>query len=272
MPKLSDSNYFLPEISALTPFRTLDSGKNKPMLIHGVCKRTGMKTDYVVKYTNGPEMSLRSACCELIASFIAMELDLYVPEPAIIDVSEEFVSTLIDNYEYAKAKKSIGLNFGCKYVLELLPPIFGEQLTSQLFNHAKEIFIFDVLISNPDRRKDKPNMDLHDGKILIYDHEMAFSFIRLFTTNPQPWLLNNNIERPWIENHYLYPKLRQISEQALDAFIDKIAVLDDAFWIKVHETMPKSWLGPDLIKIQDNLNLIIQNKSLFKQELKSILS
>ena len=39
-------------------------------------------------------MTPESSCRELLAAFIAMELDLHVAEPALVVISEEIVETL----------------------------------------------------------------------------------------------------------------------------------------------------------------------------------
>jgi hypothetical protein len=82
--KITNDTYFLPTIEALLGINELGSGTTKPMLIRGVCRTTQEKSDYVVKYRNAPRMSVESSCRELLASFIAMELDMNVAEPALI--------------------------------------------------------------------------------------------------------------------------------------------------------------------------------------------
>jgi hypothetical protein len=56
---------------------------------------------------------------------------------------------------------------------------------------AAEIFAFDVLIQNPDRRRESPNgpnLLWSDDEIYLYDHEQAFSFLMGVIGWKPPWM------------------------------------------------------------------------------------
>lgn len=116
MHKLTDPDYFLPEILALSGDQVFSSGATQPMLIRGVFKTTKEKADYVVKFKNSHRMTTKSSCSELTAALIGLELDLNVAEPVIIEIVPEFLDTLIGKDGYKNASNSLGINFGCKYV------------------------------------------------------------------------------------------------------------------------------------------------------------
>ncbi|MBK8521463.1 MAG: hypothetical protein IPL54_11560 [Chitinophagaceae bacterium] len=65
-------------------------------------------------------MSIESSSRELIAAFIAMELELHVAEPVLVNVTPEFVETLIGKDGYKFASNSIGLNFGLQVFYRIL--------------------------------------------------------------------------------------------------------------------------------------------------------
>lgn len=269
-PKLSDDNYFLPEIFALGGIQVFNTGTTQPMLVTGVCKKTGVQDNYVVKFKSSPRMNPISCCAELVASFIAMELGLNVVEPALIEISFEFVETIRGRDGYKTASNSIGMNFGCKYVPAHLSFTSNQPLNDNQQKQAKEIFPFDIFISNPDRRIDKPNMITNGENIVIFDHELAFAFIMDFIKNPEPWIINDH-ELSWIRNHYFYSYLRK-SEHNFDSFVDKFSILNDDFWNKCNYTIPNEWNGPHLEMIRKNLNLLIEHRADFSKELKRILS
>ncbi len=52
--KISDKNYSLPTIEALVGVRSFETGANQPMVIQGVCRATGVKSEFVVKYRGAP--------------------------------------------------------------------------------------------------------------------------------------------------------------------------------------------------------------------------
>jgi hypothetical protein len=87
-------------------------------------------------------MDLISSCSELLASFIAMELDLNVAEPAIIEISPEFLETLRGSDAYKNASGSEGINFGCKYKTGYIELVSNQQISDQLTECAADIFTF----------------------------------------------------------------------------------------------------------------------------------
>jgi hypothetical protein len=268
--KLTDPEYFLPEIVALVGDKVLGAGTTQPMLIRGICKKTHVKNDYVVKYISSPRMSPMSSCSELVASFIGLELDLNVAEPAIVDITEDFVETLRGKDGFKNASNSIGLNFGSKYVPGLLEFVSRQQLKENLYDQAEEIFSFDIFISNVDRRIDKPNMLTDGEKILLFDHELAFGFVMDIIKNPTPWIINEN-DLGWIKNHYFFPALKG-GEHRFDGFVSKFEALNDKFWDKLQQTIPKAWVTDHFFKIKDNLTSLVLHKDQFNEELNKIAS
>jgi hypothetical protein len=268
--KLTDTNYFLPQVLALNGDKILGSGTTQPMLIRGVCKTTHEKADYVVKFKSSPRMSTKSSCSELIASLIALELDLNVVEPAIIEIIPEFVDTLKGKDGYKNASNSLGINFGCKYVAGFMEFVSGQQLNDQQYEQAKEIFTFDLFISNADRRVDKPNLLTDGEKVLLFDHELAFGFVWDIIKNPTPWLISEN-DLGWIKNHYFYSILKG-NEHNFNEFIDKFEVLNAFFWEKLRNTIPAEWMDDHFDKIKNNLISLILHKEEFKEQLNKILS
>lgn len=268
--KLTDPEYFLPEIFALNGDKVLGAGTTQPMLIRGVCKKTEVKSDYVVKYISSPRMSPMSSCSELVAAFVGLEMDLNIAEPAIIDITEDFVETLRGKDGFKNASNSIGLNFGCKYVPGLMEFASRQQLSDSLYEQAEHIFSFDIFISNVDRRIDKPNMLTDGEKILLFDHELAFGFVMDIIKNPTPWIISEN-DLGWIKNHYFFPILKG-NEHSFDEFVDKLEVLNDNFWNKLQQIIPKAWMTDHFDKIKSNLTSLVLHKEEFKEQLNKILS
>lgn len=264
MLKLSDEEYFLPEISALCEVDVFNNCTTQPMLIRGVCKKTGIKSDYVVKFKGSPRMSPIASCRELIASFIAMEFGFYIPEPVIIDISTEFIETIIGKDGYKNAINSVGINFGCKYLTGFMEFTSNQHLNYDLCKQAEQIFVFDVFISNTDRRTDKPNILTNGNEILIFDHELAFGFLLDINKNPTPWIISDSDES-WIKKHAFYQTLRN-NKHNFDKLIEKLTLLNDHFWNKMYKTIPDEWLGKHFDDIKNNLYSIIENRNHFKKE------
>ena len=270
MPKITEKDYYLPEIVALTKIKDLTSGSTLPILVIGVSKKSGNTDLYVVKLVGGERMSPRACCSELIASFLAMHLEMNIPDPAIIEITQDFVNS-VDGPNKELVKKSIGKNFGSKYIAGHLTLLNPFKLTPGQYARAVRIFSFDIFISNSDRRVDKQNMLVNGDDIVIIDHEMAFGFIlELFYNNPTPWKLRPQDDF-WIKNHYFYKSLLG-KEHNFDDFVDKLSTLDEIFWNKLCQLIPDEWRGNHVDQIKNNLSLLVQNKTEFKAELKRILS
>jgi len=69
MSKITEGNYTLPIIEALSPHESFESGANRPLLITGA-DVTGKKGDYVVKFRGAARMSNEACMRELLAAFI----------------------------------------------------------------------------------------------------------------------------------------------------------------------------------------------------------
>lgn len=269
--KLTDKGYRLPIIEALGGFGLMESGTTQPMRIRGVDVETGSRDHFVVKFRNGNRMSEKACAFELIGAWMAMELDIPVVEPVLVNIGEEFTSTILGKPGYTSAIKSVGINFGSRYregysMLVKSPSIVPNTMESM----ARNIFTFDQFISNADRSHNpaqKPNVLSDGNQYLILDHEMAFSFLSLlsFLRNKTPWLLGPS-ENEMLIGHIFYPYLRQRAHD-FKPFCERLVCFNDEFWSKANSFMPDSWKGDFLLEIQSYLGSITENKETFAEEL-----
>jgi hypothetical protein len=58
-----------------------------------------------------------------------------------------------------------------------------------MWRDAVNIFAFDALIQNPDRRSANPNLFTQGDNIYVYDHETSFSFLVAVVKSAEPWNL-----------------------------------------------------------------------------------
>jgi hypothetical protein len=272
MLKITDSQYHLPKIIALDGMELMESGTTQPMMIRGVDMETGERGQYIVKFYNSSRMSMKSSCRELIGAWVARELDIHVVEPVIVNIDQDFVNTITGKPGYQSALKSIGLNFGSIYESGYMEIVKGNfKLGNFLLEQAKMIFMFDMLIANADRGKGKPNVLTNSEKLLVYDHELAFSFIGLLSIlrNQTPWIMGP-AEEEMYKSHFFYSYLRgtliSFSEQ-----IEKLSLLNDDFWGKVYKFVPEEWRTDEITEIRTHIEKIIANKDVFSKELTKIL-
>lgn len=254
MAKVTDSSYRLPTIEALSSFDIFESGTTLPMAIWGVDTHTGERGQYVVKYKNQNRMSASASAFEFLGAWMAREVGLNAAEPVTIYISEDFVSTLTGRDGFKAASQSLGLNFGSKYVAGVtqIPPT-GFTLTNEQIEQAKQLFVLDLFMQNTDRGHVKPNVGLHRDDLFVYDHELAFSFLRMLPSfrNKTPWLLDP-ADSELYKKHFFYRYLKG-QEEDFPEQVNALAKLNDDFWRCVNQHMPADFKVNELTEIKDYL-------------------
>jgi hypothetical protein len=114
MRKITDDGYILPIIEALSPHELFESGANKPLLITGV-DANGIKGDYVVKFRSSERMSFEASMRELLAAFIAMQMEITVVRPVIVNVSQDFANLLREHEACNMQIEVLVINYGHAY-------------------------------------------------------------------------------------------------------------------------------------------------------------
>ena len=80
----------IPRVQAATVLRGMSSGRTKRCLM--LCTdEVGNTYEAVIKWRCGKEMSERGLVCELMAAMLAMDLDLPVPKPFIVEVASNIM-------------------------------------------------------------------------------------------------------------------------------------------------------------------------------------
>ncbi len=273
MPYLSDPAYQLPQIVALSSFNPFSSGSTKPMGVHGVNVKTGERGQYVVKFRNSGRMSVESSCREMLGAWMALELDISCVEPVMMNITDAFVKTLIGREGYKAALQSIGNNFASVYeACYQIVPLVKFHLNEDFIQQARKIFMFDMLIHNADRGARMPNVLSNSEKLLVYDHEMAFSFVNYlsFGKNSAPWEIGPS-EMEMVKLHYFYGILKEETND----FTQLITLLDrftDNFWQKTRKWIPPDWQTDDLKIIKEHVTQVVSHKHLFAEQLTLILA
>ncbi len=112
---------------------------------------------------------------EALCSAIARHLGFLTPNPYIVNLSPEFLAGA-PNEAKDLISRSLGLNFGSVavgsgYVVMPTEP----RLPKELCKIAAEIFAFDILMQNFDRKRDNPNLLWNRKRIVLIDHECALN-------------------------------------------------------------------------------------------------
>jgi hypothetical protein len=270
MKKITDSDYKLQEIFALRFNDNLSQSANKPILVSGVDKHSNEKGDFVVKFKNAGRMSAEASMRELLASFIAMEMDIPVVEPVIVEITPAFVNLLIGNEAWAAANKSKGNNYGSRYVREHSTLLLNKGLNNHQLPLAQNIFAFDMFIQNTDRTNIKPNLFTNGNDMIIFDHETSFAFAFPLTTTANIWEMNDD-HRAWIKQHCLLPHIRG-KDYNFEDFSAKLDNLTETFWDKAAQLLPVEFRTDQFDTIKNILSRICGERKHFILELKKIMS
>lgn len=276
MSKITDKDYYLPHIYAVSPLGEASSGTTSPVIIRGIDEATGDESgEYYLKPLAAPRMSAKASMFELVAAFMAKELELNVAEPVLINVTEPFVELCRGQSYYQRVAGSIGINFGSKNFgggfYTWLPET---ALSYTLEDEALRIFIFDMLIQNVDRGHQKANVNTNGKELKIFDHELAFSYTDLigFATKEEWKLDENGFEKDLIFHHLFHRYLKGKNQLPVDEAVDLIKLLDTAFWKKVEKLIPANWIDQSFKKIKQHTLGVVTNVNSFKTEIRRILS
>lgn len=276
MNKITDADYYLPNIFAVSPLGEASNGTTAPVIIRGIDERTYSESEeYFVKPIAAERMSANASMFELLAAFMAKQLGLNVAEPALINISPEFAELCKGKTYFFRIQKSIGINFGTRNFgggfITWLPET---HLPFNLEEEALKIFVFDLLIQNADRGHQKTNINTNGKELKIFDHELAFSYTTLIGIPiTEEWRLDENgFERDLIFKHIFYSHLKRKLGLPIDQIVESIGVLDKAFWQHAEKLIPSEWMNNNFEKIKQHTQSIVNNIDNFKKEIRRILS
>jgi len=169
----------------------------------------GDEVEVVAKFSDGCDRKVTALAMEAIAAMLAADLDLPVPEPFLVLLEPEFVAGLPDAEVAARARRSSPVAFGSKH----LPPGYtswplGKTIPKDAMAMAAEIFAFDALIVNEDRRTTNPNCLFSGASLAIYDHEMAFPATEGLIGWQPPWEIGSLASLKQTQRHLFSEQLR----------------------------------------------------------------
>lgn len=153
-----------PTLTATTFLKQFPTGRTKPCVFECVDHDGAPAGDYVVKLWANMEVPAVASMSEMVGALLAEELGLNVPAPAFIEIDPALADVVQELDVRQSVRGSAGINFGSAYKsggYSAWQP--GRRVPDGMHKQAFEVFAFDALIDNPDRRREKPNL-LENGK------------------------------------------------------------------------------------------------------------
>jgi len=249
----------------------MGSGRTKPALFGCGDQDGNVFGEYVVKLKGGLETGVTGLSCELMASLVADELGIAAPAPALVEIDPAMARVIleIDPAASRVLAKSGGTNFGT----QLLVGGFRTWATDQpvpigLRRAATEVFAFDALIQNPDRRFDNPNLLWRDEEIFVIDHDSAFSFLYALGDRRFPWNLENAL---FLEQHVFYRALKG-KPTDLERFGGALEAMADDKIERIARAVPTEWRNAKLTSIVSHLKSMRDHAKQFTEQVKRRLA
>lgn len=188
--------------------RVMTKGRTSPLLLE--CEHAdGKLVDVVAKFT-GTQIPVEGLIRESLCAMLAEDLGLPVPPCCCVAIEPDFVAALTAVHPEVgkRLAAAIPIGFGSRK----LPPGFAtwmpaRDIPATMRSVAAEIYAFDLLVQNPDRRPDNPNLEANGGQFAIFDHEMALVTEGVLFWRP-PWEPGALASMGARDRHVLGPKLR----------------------------------------------------------------
>lgn len=99
------------------------------------------------------------------------------------------------------------------------------------------MFAFDVLVQNPDRRRENPNLLTSGEETFLCDHEQAFSFLAGVLNWQPPWT-GQGLD--FFRNHLFFQQLKGM-EHNWDRLRGALAALTDTRLNEYVAAVPDEW-------------------------------
>lgn len=209
------------------------------------------ETQCVVKLKCDPATYMR----EYLASAVVSALGLRTPKVYKVRIEEAFVEQ-IDRRFYPKqwvgGMQHVGRHcFGSEYEPGLVP--HGAAIPDGLSDEAARVLLVDLLIQNPDRRRVNVNIALRGGQFVLYDHDLAFSFLEAIGgAAPETDTLDA------VADDHVFAELLEGDDGALgraaDWIEDRVQQLDADLWASLIREAPEYWKSGQENRIVDVMN------------------
>jgi type III secretion system FlhB-like substrate exporter len=202
----------------------------------------------------------------MAGSGLAKHFRLATPEPAIVRIEADLAELIaqIEPEHGVPVRQSVGLNFGSELATGFGNWPVEKSIPEAVWQAAVDIFAFDALIQNPDRRWQNPNLLIKGDVVLVYDHEVAFSFLVDLLPSATPWKLG---DQRYLEDHVFFTKLRS-KPIDLNGFIESLGDLTDDRIERIGSEAPPEWNNGTLLRIEAHLRLMREHAEEFAEEIR----
>jgi len=226
-------------VEAIEFVKAAKNGRTRPLLLS--CERYNAQiVEVFCKFSSGCDQGVINLAREMIGVCLAADLNLPVTTPHFVHISSDFIAS-IKNDEFSNLiSESAPVAFGSVKA----PPQFSTwpnsaRVSGEMLSLATAVFVFDVIIQNPDRRIDNANCLVKGSQLRLIDHELAFSHGVVLGWTP-PWQLGG---APSAINHHIFMKALQSKELNFSPVAAAWRQLSDERLAEYASILPPDWIG-----------------------------
>lgn len=230
------------------------SGNSRPA--RATCRRAdGTRVDVFIKFRGGVRNGSFGLCAELLCSEFAKSVGLATPASYLVEISPSFIAASPREAQDLLTR-SVGINFASQSLTEgysVVPP--EPRVPIALRQRAAEVFAFDVLIQNYDRKSDNPNLLWNRKNLYLIDHESALH--PTYVDPASPTLPSLNLDSFY--DHVFYSSLSpsDCSLGRLSTAIGSIAADTLEGWF---DAVPESWRDAALSRVRHRFERLIEHR------------
>ncbi|KDP88221.1 hypothetical protein CF70_032180 [Cupriavidus sp. SK-3] len=259
----------LEQVTATRFVKRMTTGRTTPLLLE--CEGDDeLPIEVVTKCSAGTMEGVKNLAIEAIAGMLAADLRLPIPAPFIVELTQEFIDLVAtqDPDRATLMRNSNRLAFGSKRLPNgFVAWVKGQTVPAELCAEAAEIFTFDAIIVNADRRPDNPNCLFSGDGLAIFDHELTLNSDQVLFWKA-PWQ-DGGFDNYSSPDRHIFAKPNLAScPQTLDRFTQAWEDLPETRFEDYFKALPPDWLsGPDLagrvipyfIEVRKNIRAVVEH-------------
>ncbi len=259
LSRMSTPQNMLDIVTASRFIKRMGSGRTKPCLIE--CDADEENTvELVVKCSAGCMEKEKNLVLESISAMLGADLELPVPEPFVVLIDNDFIELIPEEEIRDIFQRGCRYAFGSRFLTSGFSVWSnGDKVPEPLANRAAEVFVFDAIIVNSDRRPDNPNCLFTGKEFAIFDHELTFTQSQILFWK-EPWIEGgldqmNGKERHIFARHYFEKKPDNLSRM-----VEVWGNLPVSRFEDYRNALPVEWIG-DGIYIDEIIGYLKNVKS-----------
>lgn len=216
-----------------------ESGRTRPLRLFctrrvGEPETARESQEFFAKFIGLPEVTEQSLFAEMFGNALARSCGITTGEPAYVELDALFSESL----RQVDIRVGPGVGIGSRNLGPGLgPPTFGRMSAEQL-SDAATLYLFDLLVQNPDRRPDNPNCLVVSRRLAAIDFESCFSFLYpIVGLSAHAW----EVSKQGIGSNHIFQRELKDAEIAWDVLVGAVLALAVDFLDSSKTWLPGSW-------------------------------